>query len=164
MGEKEKKAFRGRPEARGGDLIPFDEMDRFLEGFIPRGWMRRMRRGWPSWADLEVPFEGHTPRVDVIERDEEIVVNAELPGVKKDDLEVSLAGDRLTIRATTKQEAEETKGEYHKREISRGEFTRSVRLPAPVDVERAQAKFADGMLELTLPKAVPAKRHPIKVD
>ncbi|MGA7982675.1 MAG: Hsp20/alpha crystallin family protein [Chromatiaceae bacterium] len=164
MGEKEKKAIRTRPEPSTGELSPFDEMDRFFEDFIPRGWMRRMRRGWPAWADLEAPFEGRTPHVDVIERDEEVVVNAELPGVKKDDLEVSLAGDRLTIKATAKQEVEETKGEYHRREISRGEFTRTLQLPAAVDAERAQAKFADGILELTLPKAVPAKRHAIKVD
>jgi HSP20 family protein len=61
--------------------------------------MWRIRRGWASWADLEA-IRGSDSAVDVIERDEELVVNAELPGVKKDDLEVSLAGDRLTIRAS----------------------------------------------------------------
>jgi HSP20 family protein len=164
MGEKEKKATQTRFEPSAGELTPFYALNRFLEGVMPRGWMRGMHPRWPVWAELDAPFEGLTPRVDVVEGDEEVVVHAALPGVTKDDMDVSLAGDRLTIKATTKQEAEETKGEYHRREIARGEFTRTVQLPAAVDVDRAQAKFTDGLLELTLPKAVPATRHSIKVE
>jgi HSP20 family protein len=164
MGEKEKKAMQRRFEPTAGELTPFEALNRFLEGVMPRLWMRGMQPPWPLWAELAAPFEGRTPRVDVIERDEEVVVHAELPGVTKDDLEVSLAGERLTIKATTKHETEESKGEYQRREISRGELTRTVQLPAAVDAERAQAKFTDGLLELTLPKAVPASRHAIKVE
>jgi len=125
-----------------------------------RGW----RRDWPSWSELEAPFEGRSPRVDVIDRDEEVFVRAELPGVKKDDLDVSLAENVLTIKAASGQEAEEEKGDYHRREISRGEFTRSIRLPVNVDAKNVKANFADGVLELNLPKSVPSERHSIKVD
>jgi HSP20 family protein len=64
----------------------------------------------------------------------------------------------------SKEESEEEKGGYHRREISRGEFTRSIRLPANVDAEKVTAKFADGILELSLPKVAPSVRHSIKVD
>jgi HSP20 family protein len=164
MSEKEKKAMRTRLEPSTGELTPFEALNRFLEGVMPRGWIQGVHPRWPVWAGLDAPFEGRTPRVDVIEHDDEVVVHAELPGVSKEDLEVSLAGDRLTIKATTKHETEESKGEYHRREIAHGEFTRTVQLPATVDADRAQARFTDGLLELTLPKAVPATRHAIKVE
>jgi len=160
--KSESKSVRATERARG--LAPFEEMERFFEGFFPPGWMRGWHGGWPSWSELEAPFEGRAPRVDVIDRDEEIVVRAELPGVQKDDLEVSLAADVLTIKATSKQESEEEKGDYHRREISRGEFTRSIRLPVNVDAEKVKANFADGVLELTMPKRVPSERRSIKVD
>jgi HSP20 family protein len=165
MSEKkgESKGLRRAETSHG--LTPFEEMERLFEGFFPPRWMRGWHGGWPSWSALEAPpFEGRTPRVDVIDRDEEIVVRAELPGMKKDDLDVSLAEDMLTIKAASKEESEEEEGGYHRREISRGEFTRSIRLPANVDAEKVKAKFADGILELNLPKVAPSTRHSIKVD
>ena len=160
--KSESKSLSHAEKPRG--MMPFEEMERFFEGFFPPGWVRGWHGGWPSWSDLEAPFEGRTPRVDVIDRDEEVVVRAELPGVKKDDLEVSLAENLLTVKATSKEESEEEKGDYHRREISRGEYTRSIRLPTSVDAEKVKANFADGVLELTLPKAAATARHSIKVD
>jgi len=145
-------------------MSPFDEMDRMFEGFFPRGWMRPMRMDWPEWSTLQAPFEGRTPKVDVVERDNEVVVRAELPGVDKDNLDVSVTDDSVTIKATTQQESEEEKDDYHRREISQGSFSRTVALPASVQSDQAKASFKNGMLELTLPKAVPAKRHNIKVE
>lgn len=160
--KRESKGLRRAGTSHG--LAPFEEMERLFEGFFPPGWMRGWHGGWPSWSELEAPFEGRTPRLDVIDRDEEIVVRAELPGVKKDDLDVSLAEDVLTIKAVSKEKSEEAKGEYHRREISRGEFTRSIRLPTNVDAKNVKANFADGVLELKLPKVAPSERHSIKVD
>jgi len=145
-------------------MNPFEEMDRLFENFFPRGWMQPTRREWPEWAGLAVPFEAHIPKVDVVERDDTVVVRAELPGVDKDNLAISLTEDSVTITAETKQENEEEKGDYHRREISRGSFSRSVVLPAAVQSDQAKANFKDGVLELTLPKAAPAKRHSIKVE
>ena len=135
-----------------------------FEGFFPHGWMRPTHGEWPAWAGLEAPFEGRMPKVDVMDRDDEVVVRAELPGVEKDDLDISLTDDSVTIKATTKQESEEEKGDYHRREISQGSFSRMIALPASVQGDQAKARFKDGILELTLPKKTPAKRHSIKVE
>ena len=93
--KRESKGLRRAGMPRG--LTPFEEMERLFDDFFPPSWMRGWHGGWPSWSALEAPFEGRTPRVDVIDRDEEVVVRAELPGVKKDDLEVSLAENLLTV-------------------------------------------------------------------
>ncbi len=145
-------------------INPFEEMERMFEGFSPRDWMRPMRWERPEWAILEAPFEGRTPKVDVVERDAEIMVRAELPGVNKNNLDVSVTDDNVTIKATTKSEREEEKGNYHRHEISEGSFSRTIALPASVQSDQSKASFKNGVLELTLPKAAPAKRHNIKVE
>ncbi len=147
----------------GAGWRPFDEMERFFEEGLPRGWMRPFGGEWPSWGRL-APFEGRWPRVDVIDRDDEIVVHAEVPGVGKDDLDVSMTDDTVTIKGkTTREEKEEEEG-YHRREMARGEFSRTVRLPVAVDGSQATATFKDGVMELTLPKLEKAKRRTIKVE
>lgn len=104
------------------------------------------------------------PKVDVIDKDDAVVVRAEVSGVKKEDLEISLGDNTVTIRGCTRHEEKEQKGEYYRSEISRGEFSRTVALPCAVDSNRSSAKLEDGMLELTLPKLEKAKRHTIKVN
>ncbi len=120
--------------------------------------------GAPSWSNLAAPFEGKIPNVDVIERDEEVLVRAELPGVDKKDLEVSLSDNALTIKGSTKTEEKEERGDYYRREVSSGTFSRTVRLPTEVDGDKVQSSFKDGLLELTLPKVKKARRHRIKVE
>lgn len=156
-GREMQKAGPGRP------LSPYEEMDRMFEGFFPRGWMRPFRWEWPAWAEMPA-FEGRMPRVDVVDRDAEILVRAELPGVQKKDLDVSLTDNTVTIRATTEHEEKEEEGDYYRREISRGTFTRTVALPSEVDESKAKASFKDGILELTLPKMERAKRRTLQVE
>ncbi len=148
-------------QREGRSLSPFAEMDRLFEGFFPSGWIRPLQHVWP---ELAAPFAGRAPKVDILERDEEIVVRAELPGVDKNKLDVSLTDDSVTIKATMKQENEEEIGDYHHREISQGSFSRRVTLPIVVQSDKAHAAFKNGVLTLTLPKAAPAKRHNIKVE
>ena len=145
-------------------LSPFDDMDRWFENFFPRGWMRPSRFDWPSWGELAASVEVRAPKVDVIDRDDEVVVRAEVPGVKKGDLAVSVSDNVVTIKGETKREEKKEKGDYYHCEISRGAFTRSVALPHYVDSERAKANFEDGVLELTLPKVEKAKRRTVKID
>lgn len=149
-------------------LSPFEEMDRmfdrWFENFFPLGWMRPFRMERPSWGELAAPFEGRMPKVDVIDRDDEVVVRAEVPGIEKDELDVSVSDNAVTIKGETKREAKEEKGNYYRCEISRGAFTRTIALPDYVDTDGAKAKFKDGMLELTLPKVEKAKRRSIKID
>ncbi len=145
-------------------LSPFEEMDRLFESVLPRGWMRPFRMEWPRWGELAAPFEGRMPKVDVIDRDEEVVVRAEVPGVEKEDLDVSVSDNAVTIKGQTKREEKEEKGDYYRCEISRGAFTRTVMLPGVVDADKAKAQFKDGVLELTLPKVEEAKRRTVRID
>ena len=161
----EKQKMTKAPEERMP--TPFDEMEREFERWFGRfghGWMRPFQWGRRFWPDLSMPFEGMTPSVDVIDRDAEVLVRAELPGVDKKDLEVTLSEDTLTIKGSTKTEKEQEKGDYHCREVSSGAFSRSIRLPAAVDGDKVSSSFKDGILELTLPKIKKTTRHTIKVE
>ncbi len=145
-------------------LSPVEDIERMFDNFFRRGFMRPFHWDWPSWSELAAPLEDKLPRVDVIDRDEEVVVRAEVPGVDKDNLEVTLSANTITIKGSTSHEEKEEKGNYYRCEISQGSFTRTVALPADVDGSKAKANFKDGMLEVTLPKVTPAQRHTIKVE
>lgn len=145
-------------------LSPFEDMDRWFNNFFPRGWMRPFRMDWPAWSDVVASAEMRVPKVDVIDRDEEVIVRAEVPGVRKDDLTVSVSDNVVTIKGETKREHKKEKGDYYHCEISQGSFTRSVALPHYVDSDRAKAAFENGVLELTLPKVEKAKRRTVKID
>lgn len=140
---------------------PWDEMDKFFESVFPRSLLRFGPWPWPEWTPR---FESNLPAVDVIDRPDHVVVRAEVPGVKKEDLDVSVSDNLVTIRATTKREEKKEEGEYYRCEMSHGEYSRSVSLPAAVDSAEARASFKDGILELTLPKTAPSKRRAIKVE
>jgi len=145
-------------------LSPFDEMERIFEHLMPRGWLRPLSWDRPLWSELGGRFEMKAPRIDVLDRDEDVVVRAEMPGVDKKDVEVSVNETTVTIRGKTSHEEKEEKGDYYRCEISRGAYTRTVALPARVDGAKAKAVFKEGMLELTLPKLEKSKRHAVSVD
>lgn len=117
------------------------------------------------FPELRAPFEGRWPKVDVVDREDAIAVRAEFPGVTKDDLDITLADNVLTIKAKIRQEKEEKddKNNYYCKEISRGEFQRTLSLPCEIKSEETKAVFKDGILDLTLPKQAPAKRKTITV-
>ncbi len=101
--------------------------------------------------------------LDVAETESDFVVKAGLPGVKPEDVQITVHGDTLTIRGETKAE-EEKKGEHwHFRERRTGVFQRSLTLSAPVDSDKAQAEFEHGVLTLRLPKSESARPRQIKV-
>jgi HSP20 family protein len=145
-------------------LSPFEEMERMFDNYFSRGWMHPFRRDWPSFSRHAQPFEGTTPSVDVIERDDAVVVKAELPGVDKKDIDVSVTSNTVTIKGSTSHEEKEEKGNYYRCEISGGSYSRTLSLPADVDESKAKAKLKDGILELTLPKVTKSKRKSIKVE
>jgi HSP20 family protein len=136
----------------------FGDVDRMFDDFFGRRWLRPF--GWER-PFAEMPAFG--PSVDVIDRDDEVVVRAEVPGYKKEDIEVSVSDSSLTIKGETKTEEKEEKGDYYRCEISHGAFTRTITLPAEVDDAKAKASMKDGVLELTLPKLEKSKRHPITI-
>jgi len=162
-GKKESKQALKKAEP-AQTLSPFEEMDRFFDNYFSRRWMHPFRRGRPSWGELTMPFEGKMPREDVVDRDDEVIVKAEVPGVDKKDLDISVTDNTVSIKGSTSHEEKEEKGNYYHSEISRGSFSRVVPLPAEVDADKASSKFKDGVLELTLPKAKKTKRHTVKVE
>ncbi|APW59674.1 Hsp20/alpha crystallin family protein [Paludisphaera borealis] len=127
-----------------------DAMNSLLqESFVRPGGM-----GLPSAATLPL---------DVTETENDFVIKASLPGVKPDDVQITVHGDTLTIRGDSKAE-EEKKGEHwHLRERRYGSFQRSVALSTPVDSEKARADYENGVLTLTLPKSEAAKPRQIRV-
>ncbi|MGB5177374.1 MAG: Hsp20/alpha crystallin family protein [Gammaproteobacteria bacterium] len=162
-GKKESKQELKKAEPAQA-VSPFAEMEQFFDDYFSRGWFQPFHLTRPSWADLPMPFEGKTPRVDVIDREDEIIVKAEVPGVEKKDLDISVTENSVSIKGSTRHEEKEEKGDYYHCEISSGSFSRVLPLPAEVDAEKARSKFRDGVLELTLPKVKKAKRHTVKVD
>jgi HSP20 family protein len=117
-----------------------DPFDNFFEGFF-----RPVRRGGET--------EAVTPAVDVVERAGEFVVKADLPGIKKDDIHITLQDSVLTISAESKKETEEKQGDrIIRRERRYGKFLRSMQLGQDIDESKVNASFDNGVLELTLPK------------
>jgi HSP20 family protein len=104
-------------------------------------------------------------KVDVAEKNGAYTVSAELPGVKKEDIHVTIDGSQVTLAAEVKREKEVTQDErvLHT-ERNYGKVTRSFTLPEEVDEARAEAKFRDGVLELTLPKKAPAQRKQVTIQ
>lgn len=104
------------------------------------------------------------PEVDVYETDNEIKLKAELPGVNKEDIEVNIENNVLTISGEKKTEKEETEENYHRIEREFGRFKRGIRLPEGTDKESIQAKYNDGVLEVSVPKTEKTKRKQIPVE
>jgi HSP20 family protein len=152
----------------GGGMIPFEEIDRWFGGwfddFFSHRWLPSFfERRFPDFPEFRPRFE-RLPKVDVIDREDDIVLRAELPGVSKENLDISLSDNNVLIKASTRHEAQEEQGGYYRREMSRGEFQRSIPMPANVKGEEAKASFKDGILELTIPKLEQSKRRVIKVE
>jgi HSP20 family protein len=136
-------------------------MEEFFENFPPRRWMETFEpfgRKWPMDIDYERAF-----RLDVIDREKELVVRAELPGVEKEDVEVTISGDRLMIEANREFEEVDEKEDFYRHEMGYGKLMRTVVLPVEVDHENIHAELKEGILMVTLPKIRVAERHTVKV-
>jgi HSP20 family protein len=136
-----------------GDLVSLrDAMDRlFEESFVRPGHML-------------APLAEGSLSVDMYETPEEIVVKAAVPGVKPEDIDISVTGDMLTIKGETKSEEKSEKAAYVCQEWHYGAFARSVALPSAVQAEKAEASFEHGVLTLKLPKMEEIKPKVIKVQ
>ena len=104
------------------------------------------------------------PAVDVFEKEDKFVVKAELPGIKEEDIHVSVVGDTLSIRGEKKTETEVKEEDYYRSERSYGSFCRSIPLPSNVDANKIEASFEDGVLEVALPKSTKVKPKRIAVS
>jgi HSP20 family protein len=104
-----------------------------------------------------------SPSADLSETAEEYVVKADLPGVRKEDMKVSIDRGLLTISGSRKEEKEEKNKRYHCVERSQGNFMRSFALPDPVDEAKLSAEFKQGLLTVRLPKTTPQKAQPVDI-
>ena len=130
---------------------------RWMEGFFePYGWKR------PFWSEFGETFEVW-PRIDVLDKGDALVVRAEIPGVKKEDLDITIAGDRLTFEAKRDYEKKEEKEDYFRSEIAYGRLYRAVPLPVEVHGDKAKAEMKDGVVEVYLPKVEAITPHTVKV-
>lgn len=121
------------------------------------------RQLWESWSPLAGRANFVMPAVDMYEEKDELVVKAELPGMKKADLDISLEGDMLTIKAEKKQDTVAEDATYYTSERHFGEYSRSMLLSSHVNAEQVAATFKNGLLEIRLPKAEEAKPKHIDV-
>lgn len=141
-----------------------EEFEHWLERFMDDMW----RRPFPSlfgrdrWLPVR-PLSIRMPSLDLYEEKDSVVVKAELPGMKKEDVEVNLAGENLTIKGEKKEDKEVKEDDYYRRERSYGSFLRTVALPCEVKSDEIKASFKDGVLEIRMPKTEEAKKKSIAV-
>ena len=103
------------------------------------------------------------PSIIISTTDEDLLVRAEVPGMKLDDFDISVSGDTLSVEGYRVTDAEMKGGWYHRRERERGRFSRAIRLPTEVDGGKAEATYVSGVLTITLPLTKPAKPQQIPV-
>ncbi len=134
----------------------FDEF--FEEPLFPPGWvtlpaLRRFKQ-----------LEEFSPVVDMYDNKDEIVVKAEIPGMKKEDLKVSITEDTLSIKGEMKKEEEAKEDDYYYSERTFGSFSRTLSLPSKIKANKVNAKFENGLLEIHMPKESDSKPKEVKVN
>jgi len=107
--------------------------------------------------------EGAEMPIDMYQTDEDVVVKATVPGIKPEEVEITITGDTLTIKGETRTEEEVKKENYFRQERSYGAFSRSILLPSSLQTDKAEATFDNGVLTLTIPKAEESKPKQIKI-
>ena len=160
-----------RPFSLDSIINPIEEtLEKTFNRFMNRGWLRSSREEGNAFRDMFEPFSHFDafsvrwPKIDVVDQENEVVVRAELPGVDKKDIDVSISENMLTLRGKTRHEEKVEKDNYYRSEISQGSFLRSVYLPVEVDNEKASAALNDGILEVRLPKVESSRRKSIQVQ
>ena len=104
------------------------------------------------------------PAIDVYETDDDVIVKAALPGIKPEDVEITMTGQTLTLRGELKEDEEVKRDQYLFRERRFGSFNRTLQLPVRVQGDNAEATFADGLLTLRIPKADEVKPRQIRIN
>ena len=132
----------------------FPEVSRLFEDFFnDLPWMATMPR-----------TEGWVPAVDILEKDGNLVLRAELPGMNEKDIDVKLEGNVLTLKGERKLDTEEKKHNYHRVESFYGAFTRSFTLPDTVDTDKIKADYKNGILTVSIPQRPEVRPREIPVS
>jgi len=158
---------KDRKAGAGHEMRPFTHsMEEFFGNHFPRRWMEGFMEPYtwrrPFWNEFGEDFEVW-PKIDILDKDDTLVVRAEMPGVKKEDLEITISGDRLTLEAKRDFEEEEKKEDYVRSEMAYGRLYRVIPLPVEVKGDEAKAELKDGVVEVFLPKVEAITPHTVKV-
>jgi len=159
--QQERRLGTARPLGWSGN--PFrglqrfaDEMDRMFENFgLGSEWNA------PLWRETGV--EAWAPEIDVFQKNNELTIRADLPGMKKDEVSVDITDDAITIRGERKRESEEEHQGVYRSERSYGSFCRVIPLPEGAMTEQAKANFRDGVLEVTMPSPPAPKGRRLEI-
>jgi HSP20 family protein len=150
-----------KPKSQRGLSVwhPFkdvEEIERRFEDFFGLPFLPALRRFYSERM-------GWSPAIEISEKGDGFVVNVELPGVKEDDVDVSIIGNMLTVSGEKHTESEVNKKGYHYTERSHGSFSRLIALPSVVDAGKIEANYDKGILEIVLPKSTEVKPKKITV-
>ncbi|MBW2422637.1 MAG: Hsp20/alpha crystallin family protein [Deltaproteobacteria bacterium] len=138
---------------------PFEAVERQMEDVLDR-----MFRGWPT-RRLDADLVGWVPPLDMVDRKNEVVLRADLPGLDREDIQLSVENGVLTLQGSRQQEKEDKGDDFYAMERWAGAFSRSIALPQGLDPDRVEASFKNGVLEIRVPKTKEAagKKIDIKV-
>ncbi|WP_035245340.1 Hsp20/alpha crystallin family protein [Desulfogranum mediterraneum] len=161
MAKKEESTDLIRKEATH-PAGPFEEMERYFDRFFRHPFALSPAVSWPGF-DL-AGMDGMSPSVDIFAEKDELVIKAEMPGIKKEEVQVSISDNTVTISGEKKQEEKVERKDYHRLERRYGSFCRRFRLPEEVNSEKAKASFKDGVLEIRLPKSKTGKQKKITIS
>lgn len=138
----------------GRNLMRADEiLDRMFPEFFPTRWTTRELRPDVDWV----------PSADLVDRNDHFELRAELPGVKKEDIDISVDGSTVRLTGEMKKQTEEKEEDYYCCERSYGSFGRVFRLPVEIEEDKVEARLKEGVLEVKLPKKSPKKSEEKKI-
>lgn len=145
-------------------LIRWDPRPDLLRGHLGRLFDEAFRDLLaPLQATADTRLGSWTPAVDIRETEDALVLQAELPGLEKDDLEITIEDHVLTLRGERRLDRDETRESFHRVERAYGQFSRTFQLPTSVRMDGVKAQFANGLLTLELPKVEAAKPHRVEI-
>lgn len=143
-------------------VSPFEEMEKYFDRYFRHPFSMMRSENWP---DFDFSKAGEmSPSVDIYEEGEKVIIKAEIPGMAKEDINVSIADNTVTISGEKKQEEKIEKKDYHREERRYGSFCRRFRLPENVNSDEVNASFKNGVLEICLPKIEGSKQKEITID
>ncbi len=141
-------------------ISPFEDIERRFEEFFRHPFPMMGAPWWPRWMERA---EEVSPTVDIYEEGGDVVLKAEIPGMKKEDIHVDITDKTVTISGEKRKEEKIERKDYVHLERSYGSFARTFQLPSEVVTEKARAAFKDGVLEVRVPKTEEAARKTRKV-
>lgn len=152
------------PEAMRAPLMSLrSDIDRLFDDVLSWSPFRRGMLDEP-FARLGLMRAVVRPRADMIEKEDCYALDVDVPGFKKDDIEIALTGNTLTVRGKVEEQKEEKDGDYYLCERQQGAFARTFSLPEGVDADKVAADLREGVLTVTLPKTPDAQKKPRQVE